>query len=84
MIDESIVLVDDDGVEHSFTFYDTVDVGDLRYVILIPVDGDGEEGVVFRIESEDEENEEMTLVSVLDDEELDAVIAALEEQELDE
>lgn len=38
-----ITLMDDDGVEHSFEIADTLEVGDDRYMALVPIMEDDED-----------------------------------------
>jgi len=81
---EAIVLVDEDGNEHTFVIVDVVMVDDNRYALLEPVDGDEDEedgAYLFRLETVDGEER---LVVVEDDEEFERVVAALEEFEDDE
>lgn len=75
--EEEIVLVDEEGVEHTFVLVDVVMVDDKRYALLEPTEGDEEEGAyLFRI---DEESGEDRLVVVEDDEEFERVVAVLEQ-----
>lgn len=75
--DEEIVLVDEEGVEHTFVLVDVVMVDDTRYALLEPTEGEGDEGAyLFRI---DDESGEERLVVVEDDAEFDRVVAVLEE-----
>lgn len=81
---EAIVLVDEDGNEHTFVIVDVVMVDDNRYALLEPVDGDEDEedgAYLFRLETVDGAER---LVVVEDDEEFERVVAALEEFEDDE
>lgn len=82
---EAIILVDEDGVEHSFTLIDVVMVDDNRYALLEPndVDDEDEEGgaYLFRLEME---NGDERLVIVDDDEEFERVVAVLEEFDEDD
>lgn len=74
--DEEIVLVDEDGVEHTFILVDVVMVDDNRYALLEPTEGDEDGAFLFRIDTEDGEER---LVVVEDDEEFERVVAVLEE-----
>lgn len=80
---EAIVLVDEDGQEHSFHVIDVVMVGDQRYALLEPTEPeDDEEGAyLFRIDTEDGEDR---LVVVEDDDEFDRVVQVLEEFDAEE
>lgn len=76
---DEIVLVDEEGVEHTFTLVDVVMVDDNRYALLEPTepDDDDEGGAyLFRLVTEDGEDR---LVVVEDDAEFDRVVAVLEE-----
>lgn len=81
---EELILVDEDGVQHSFTLIDVVMVDDKRYALLEPTepDEDDEEGAyLFRLESDG--NDER-LVIVEDDDEFDRVVAVLSEFEMED
>lgn len=74
---DQIVLVDEEGKEHTFTIIDVVMVDDNRYALLQPTDADEEEGAyLFRIDTEDGEDK---LVVVEDDEEFERVAEVLAE-----
>ncbi len=72
--DEVIVLEDEDGDEHRFILGDVITVEKQDYAILLPVDDDLEEGVIFRIEGE--EGEDMVLADIEGDEEWQKVVDA--------
>ncbi len=83
--ENKISLIDDNGNENEFEIIATLEVKDNEYAILLPLDEETEEGVVFRII---EENGEEILEYVEDDEEFDMVAQAyeaiLEEEEEEE
>ena len=71
-----ITLKDENGIDTDFEVIATLEVNDSEYTILLPLDGDSEEAVIFKIV---EENGEPILEYVEDDEEFDAVAAAYQE-----
>lgn len=75
---EAILLVDEDGQEHSFYLIDVVMVDGKRYAVLEPAEPEDEEegAYLFRIDTEDGEER---LVVVEDDDEFDRVVQVLEE-----
>jgi uncharacterized protein YrzB (UPF0473 family) len=80
--DEWIVLVDEEGVEHRYALERVVELGEKKYVIMVPEiqESDEDEAHVFRIDT-DEEGEEI-LVDV-DDEEIEQIQEALENEDWD-
>jgi len=76
--DEIIVLEDEDGKEHNFVLGEVIPVDGKDYAILLPVDDDLEEGVIFRIEGE--EDDQMILAEIDNDEEWEKVVQAYNEQ----
>lgn len=87
---ESVVtLVDEDGHEQDFAIDEIVEIDEVRYAVLIPVEcyeNDDEEScedaVIMRIEV-DEKGEEY-LADIEDDEEFERVVEALESFDDDE
>ncbi|MCL6600212.1 MAG: DUF1292 domain-containing protein [Alicyclobacillus macrosporangiidus] len=75
--DEVIVLEDEDGQEHRFILGDVITVDEQDYAILLPIDDDLEEGVIFRIAGED--GEDMVLEDIESDEEWQKVVDAYNE-----
>ncbi len=68
--EQIIVLEDDLGNEQQFEFLDVVEYENDEYIVLLPIDENGEEGdevVILKIESVDDENENYVGI---DDEEL--------------
>lgn len=80
--DEWIVLVDEDGVEHRYALERVVEIGEKKYVIMVPEvqEGEEEEAHVFRIDT-DEDGEEI-LVDV-EDEEIEEIQQMLENEDWD-
>ena len=75
--EEIIVLKDEDGIDHEFEVLGIVDIDEIEYAILYPVEGneDEDEAIAFRIERDGDEE---TLVIVEDDDELEKVRLAWE------
>ena len=76
---ENVVLVDEDGEEHTFTMLDVIEVDGNEYAILQPVDEDMDddeepEAVILKIET-DEKGEEI-LTDIENDEEWEKVADA--------
>lgn len=84
--DEVIVLEDEDGTEHSFVLGEVLTVEGSDYAVLLPIEEELEEGVIFRIDGED--GNEMVLADIESDEEWQKVVDAynemLDEEEGDE
>lgn len=78
MDEEVIVLEDEDGVEHNFVLGEVLTVEGKDYAVLLPIDEDLEEGVIFRIDGED--GDQMVLSDIEDDAEWQKVVDAYNEQ----
>lgn len=76
-----ITLKDENGVDTNFEVIATLEVNDSEYTILLPLDGESEDAVIFKII---EENGEPILEYVVNDEEFDTVAAAYQEMSDDE
>jgi uncharacterized protein YrzB (UPF0473 family) len=76
--DEVIILEDEDGVEHNFVLGEVLSVEGKDYAVLLPIDEDLEEGVIFRIDGED--GDQMVLADIESDEEWQKVVDAYNEQ----
>lgn len=76
--DEVIVLEDEDGKQHSFVLGEVLTVEGKDYAVLLPIDEDLEEGVIFRIDGE--EGDQMILADIDNDEEWEKVVNAYNEQ----
>ena len=78
MDDEEIILVDEDGVEHSFYMLDAIEVEGSQYAVLQPMDvnpdeDEGEpEAVILKIEFD--ENGDEILTEIDDDDEWEKVV----------
>lgn len=81
-MDEVIVLEDEDGVEHNFVLGEVLTVEGKDYAVLLPIDEDLEEGVIFRIDGED--GDQMVLADIESDEEWQKVVDAYNEQLMDD
>lgn len=77
-MDEVIVLEDEDGTEHNFVLGEVLTVEGKEYAVLLPIDEDLEEGVIFRIDGE--EGDQMVLSDIESDEEWQKVVDAYNEQ----
>ncbi len=72
----TITLVDEKNMETEFEVVVTLAINDTEYTILLPLDVETDEGLVFRIEKEDGEE---ILRYVDNDQEIDMVAEAYEE-----
>jgi uncharacterized protein YrzB (UPF0473 family) len=72
--EEVILLEDEDGNEHRFVLGDVIEVEGKSYAVLLPIDEDIEEGVIFRIEGE--EGDDYVLADIESDEEWQKVVDA--------
>ncbi|QSO53902.1 DUF1292 domain-containing protein [Alicyclobacillus curvatus] len=72
--EEVILLEDEDGQEHRFVLGDVITVEEQDYAILLPIDEELEEGVIFRIDGED--GDQMVLADIDTDEEWQKVVDA--------
>lgn len=86
--DESniVVLNDEDGNEIKFEFLDLIEYESEEYVVLLPVDDEGEndDGEVVILKLEDSETDEESYVSVDDEATLSAVFEIFKEKFKDE
>ena len=74
-----VVLVDEDGMEHTFVMLDIIEVDGKQYAILQPEDDDLEdeeepEAIILKIEKGDDDDE--ILVDIEDDDEWEKVADA--------
>lgn len=78
--DGIVVLVDENGQEIEFEHLDTLEMNGDRYVVLLPVEeeGDSDEVVILREETTDEDEE--SYVSVDDEQELNQVFEEFKER----
>jgi len=84
-LDSIVILNDEEGNEVKFEFLDLVELNDEEYVILLPVNDEGEEDegevVILKIEDTDDENsEEESYVSVEDEDVLNEVFEIFKEK----
>lgn len=84
-LDNIIVLNDEQGNEVQFEFLDLVELDNEEYVVLLPINDDGEEDegevVILKIEdNEDENSEEESYVSVEDEAILNQVFEIFKEK----
>ena len=77
---------DENGNEIRFEFLDLIEYDSEEYVVLLPVDEDGEneDGEVVILKLEDAETDEESYVSVDDDETLSAVFEIFKDKFKDE
>lgn len=80
-MDNTIVLVDEDGTEHTFTILESVEIDEQIYAVLMPEDSVDDEAYIFKVEV-DESGEEI-LMDIEDDDEFQRVVAVLESDELE-
>lgn len=78
--DDTVVLTDENGVEHEFELVDVFDLDGKQYAVLAPTEEDeedDEEAIVLRVEKDPDGND--VLVDIEDDEEWDRVAARWDE-----
>ena len=75
--EEVFTLTDEEGNESDFEFIGKIELGDNTYVALVPVDGDEEEYVILKVDTD--ENGEEYLSTIEDDEEFDKAADAFED-----
>ena len=84
-LDNIVILNDEEGHEVKFEFLDLIELDEEEYVVLLPVDEDGEEDegevVILKVEdTDDEESDEESYVSVDDEEVLNKVFEIFKEK----
>ena len=83
-LDNIVVLNDEDGNEVKFEFLDIIELDDEEYVVLLPINEDGQEDegevVILKIEDNDEESDEESYVSVEDEDTLNKVFEIFKEK----
>ena len=84
-LDNIVILNDEAGNEVKFEFLDLIELDEEEYVVLLPVDEDGEEDegevVILKVEdTDDEESDEESYVSVEDEEVLNKVFEIFKEK----
>lgn len=80
--EEDFTLTDEEGNESDFEFIGKIELGDNTYVALVPVDGDEEEYVILKVDTD--ENGEEYLSTIEDDEEFDKAADAFEDEFMSE
>ncbi|KUK83481.1 MAG: hypothetical protein XD97_0171 [Pelotomaculum thermopropionicum] len=75
--DKAITLMDEEGVEHSFTVIDIIEVEGSEYAILLPVEEESDEAIILKFDLDEEGNE--LLVDIEDDKEWEKVADYWEE-----
>lgn len=71
-MNETLILIDEDGVEHEFEVEAFLEVDDERYAVLIPISEDYEDEAVIMRFGKDENGEEV-LFDIESDEEWERV-----------
>lgn len=84
-LDNIVILNDEEGNEVKFEFLDLIELDEEEYVVLLPVDEEGEEDegevVILKVEdTDDEELDEESYVSVDDEEVLNKVFEIFKEK----
>ena len=83
-LDNIVILNDEDGNEVKFEFLDLIDFEDEEYIVLLPVNEEGEEEegevVILKVEDTDEDSEEESYVSVEDEDTLNKVFEIFKER----
>ncbi|MBK1813775.1 DUF1292 domain-containing protein [Clostridium sp. YIM B02505] len=73
---DTIVLLDEDGIETEFEVITKLDIEENEYVIVVPVDGSEDDAIALKIVTDEEGND--ALVTVEDEEEFAMVAEAYE------
>ena len=79
---EVFTLTDEEGNESDFEFIGRIELDGNTYVALIPVEGDEEEYVILKVETD--ENGDEFLITIEDDEEFDKAADAFEDEFMSE
>lgn len=72
--EDTLVLIDEHGVEHEFVLLDQLEVDNKQYVVVMPTEGSDDAAFIFKVEV-DEDGEEY-LFDIEDDDEYERVAAA--------
>ena len=87
-LDNIIILNDENGNEVKFEFLDLIDFENEQYVVLLPIQEEGEEDdgevVILKLEDTDEESDEESYVSVEDEDTLMQVFNIFKDKFKDE
>ena len=76
--DSLVTFVDENGVEITFEFLDSIEYEGKEYLVLMPAEEDANEIVILEVEPVDEENE--NYLAVEDEAVLDAVYAIFKDR----
>ena len=84
-LDNIVILNDEAGNEVKFEFLDLIELDEEEYVVLLPVDDEGEEDegevVILKVEDNDEDElDEESYVSIDDEESLNKVFEIFKEK----
>lgn len=84
-LDNLVILNDEEGNEVKFEFLDLVELDEEEYVVLLPMDEEGEEDegevVILKVEdTDDEDADEESYVSIEDEEILNKVFEIFKEK----
>lgn len=84
-LDNIVILNDEAGNEVKFEFLDLIELDEEEYVVLLPVDDEGEEDegevVILKVEdNDDDELDEESYVSIDDEETLNKVFEIFKEK----
>lgn len=79
---EIFTLTDDEGNESQFELIGNLDIDSKTYVALVPAEGNDEEFVILRLDTDDDGEE--ILVTIDDDDEFDKVADAFEDEFMSE
>lgn len=78
---DSIVLVDEDDQEHTFTILEYLEIDEQLYAVLLPDENPEEGAFVFRVETDDDGEE--VLMDIEDDAEFEMVVGILESEDFE-
>lgn len=83
-LDNIVILNDEEGNEVKFEFLDLVELDEEEYVVLLPIDEEGEEDegevVILKVEDTDDDSDEESYTSVEDEEILNKVFEIFKEK----
>lgn len=83
-LDNIVILNDEEGNEVKFEFLDLVELDEEEYVVLLPIDEEGEEDegevVILKVEDTDDDADEESYTSVEDEEILNKVFEIFKEK----
>ena len=71
-------LTDENGEETEFEYLDCIELDDIEYLVLMPLEDEEGQIVILQVEPVDEENE--NYLSVQDEETMNAVFAIFKEK----